>query len=253
MVKSWKIVEEKPLVSTRVFALEQHRAINPRNDHVQSFYVLKSEPWVNIIAITDQGKVLLVKQYRQGTQSVTLEIPGGTTDPEDQSVEQGAARELLEETGYKAGKIELIGVVDTNPAIQNNPTYTFLAQDLTKVADPELDPGEDLEVLEVDLAEVDTLIREKKITHSLVIAAFYWFEQHRDRHQKTKQILDDLAKGQLERVAKLARRINSRLTPDDLMSPQDFPELANDPDFNYQDGVLAGIEAVRAALRGMGY
>jgi 8-oxo-dGTP pyrophosphatase MutT (NUDIX family) len=192
----------------------------------------------------------MVRQYRQGTREVTLEIPGGMVDP-NETPAAGARRELLEETGFEAEELELLGKVDTNPAIQSNATYTYRARGLRKVAELSLDQAEDIEVVEVDLDEIDALVDDGTITHALVIAAFYWLDRSRkgERGLPLDALLDELARGQQDQVATLAKRINAKLTNDDLLSPQDFPELANDPDFNYQDGMLAGIEAARMALR----
>lgn len=247
-MKIWKETGSRTLVSTGVFELQERRSINPRTGAEIPFFVLESRPWANVIPLTEAGRVIMVRQFRQGTRAVTLEIPGGVIEP-GESPEAGARRELLEETGYEAEAMEELGVVHPNPAIQDNVTYTYLATGLRRVADLDPDAAEDLEVVEVDLDEVDELICRGEVTHSLVVAAFYWLHRRRDRRRQLEPTLEELARGQLDRVAALAKRINSRLTADDLLSPQDFPELANDPDFNYQDGVLTGIESARTAVR----
>lgn len=250
MVNKWKENQHRTLVKTHVFELQERRSVNPRTNEELPFFVLESSPWVNVIPLTDEGRVIMVRQYRQGTRAITLEIPGGMAEP-DEPPEEGARRELLEETGYEAEEFELLGVVDTNPAIQSNATYTYLARGLKKVAEPTLDDAEDIEVLEVELSEINGLITSGEITHSLVIAAFYWFDrgQQQSLQDRLHRLLDELADGQQNQVAALAKRINAALTDDDLLSPHDFPELANDADFNYQDGMLAGIEAARMAFR----
>ena len=82
--------------------------------------------WVNVIPVTPQGKVVVIRQYRHGTGEISLEIPGGVVDA-GESHEETARRELLEETGYTAGEIIPIGRVAANPAIQDNHMHTFLA------------------------------------------------------------------------------------------------------------------------------
>lgn len=247
-MQSWKENEVKTLVSTRVFQLEERRAVNPRNQRELPFYVMDTPAWVNIIPLTPEGRVVMVRQYRQGIRAVTLEIPGGVVEP-GESPEEGARRELLEETGIVCESLEQLGAVDTNPAIQTNRTYTFLATNVQPTAVLQLDQSEDIEVVEVELSKVQEMIRRGQVTHALVVAAFYWLEQRRDLVGGTGRLLDELAAGQLERVARLARRVNSRITAEDLRNPQDFAELAQDPDFNYHDGMLAGIEAARVAFR----
>ncbi len=247
-MKTWKETGERTLVTTRVFELRERRTINPRTGRELPFFVLTSNHWVNVIPLTAEGRVIMVRQYRQGTRTVTLEIPGGVIEAGESPLE-GGRRELREETGYVARHYEELGLVHSNPAIQDNATYTFLATGLEREGEPDPDGAEDLEVVEVGLDEVDELIRRGEITHSLVVAAFYWLRLRQDRLGELERELGVMSRTQAERVASLARRINSRLTPEDLRNPQDFPELSQDPDFNYQDGTLAGIEAARAALR----
>jgi 8-oxo-dGTP pyrophosphatase MutT (NUDIX family) len=250
MIDKWIETGERTLITTRIFELRERRSINPRNGQEIPFFVLESNDWVNVIPLTEEGKVIMVRQYRQGTRTVTLEIPGGVVEAGESPLE-GGRRELLEETGYAADQLEELGLVHSNPAIQDNATYTFLATGLKRVAELDPDQAEDLEVVEVELAEVDELIRKGAITHSLVVAAFYWLRLHQNHLERLERVLDQMAQAQLDKVGALAKRVNSRLTPEDLRNPQDFPELAADPDFNYQDGLLAGIESARAAMRGL--
>jgi len=139
------------------------------------FFVLEAPDWVNVIPLTPDRHVVLVEQYRHGIEGPTLEIPGGIIDPHDPSPIAAAVRELREETGYEADALLPLGVVHPNPAIQTNRCYTFLAHGARRVGDPEPDEGEDLSLMSVPLARVPDLIRQGKITHSLVVAAFLWF------------------------------------------------------------------------------
>jgi len=171
MIKPWPCIGSRPEGSYRVFSVRTDTAISPRTGMEHDFHIIESREWVNIIPLAPDRRVLMVRQYRHGARTVTLEIPGGLADPED-TPEEAAARELLEETGYQADRWTKIGVVNPNPAIFNNRCYTFLAQDIRKVSDLIPDQTEDIEVELIPLADIPELIRTGKIDHAIVIAAF---------------------------------------------------------------------------------
>ena len=172
--KPWKILRSHRDRSYRIFSLRTDRAVSPRTGQDHDFFILESSAWVNIIPITRENQVVLVQQYRHGIRDVTLEIPGGLVEKED-SPEEAARRELIEETGYNAGEIESLGYVHPNPAIQNNLCYTFLATGVFNCGEQQQDEKEDIEVVLKPVDEIPQIIKEGLITHSLVIAAFYRF------------------------------------------------------------------------------
>ncbi|UCF84885.1 MAG: NUDIX hydrolase [Desulfobacteraceae bacterium] len=172
--KQWKVTSSKRDTSYRIFNLRTDRAVSPRTGQEHDFFILESSSWVNVIPLTSEDNVVMVRQYRHGIQDVTLEIPGGLVEDHD-SPEEAAGKELCEETGYRASEMILLGRVYPNPAIQNNVCYTFFAKDVFLAGDQNLDEKEDIEVLIRPLAEIPRLIREGEITHSLVLAAFYRF------------------------------------------------------------------------------
>lgn len=179
MIKPWACVRCLPSHSFRVFSVRTDISVSPRTGSQHSFYIIESGDWINIIPITADQRVVMVKQYRHGSREVTLEIPGGLVEPGD-TAERAAARELLEETGYQAKRISKIGEVNPNPAIFNNRCYTFLARDVRKIALPTPDQAEDIEVVLVPLSDIPRLVRRGKIDHAMVVAAFsYFFLQNR--------------------------------------------------------------------------
>jgi len=177
--KLWKILSSTPEKSCRVFDLRIDHARSPRTGQSHDFYVLESQDWVNVIPLTPAGEVVLIRQYRHGIRENTLEIPGGLVENGD-TPEAAASRELAEETGYKEGEMEYLGFVYPNPAILNNRCHTFLARDVFLNGTQEQDEKEDIEVLLRPLSEVPQLIKENRITHALVLAAFYRFFMERE-------------------------------------------------------------------------
>jgi 8-oxo-dGTP pyrophosphatase MutT (NUDIX family) len=121
----------------------------------------------------------MVREYRHGTEHICLELPGGLVDPADDSPERSARRELLEETGYQAAEIVLIGECFPQPAILTNKCFFFMAGNAAEVQSQELDSGEDIEILKVPLEEIPVKIRNDEIDHGMVQLAFFflWMKQ----------------------------------------------------------------------------
>ncbi|MGA2515251.1 MAG: NUDIX hydrolase [Thermodesulfobacteriota bacterium] len=174
MIKPWPRIRSRSVGSFRVFSIRADTTVSPRTGVEHDFYVIETQDWVNIIPLTSDRRVVMVRQYRHGSGGVTLEIPGGLVDPGD-TPKSAAARELLEETGYQAEEVVKIGVSNPNPAVFNNRCYTFVARNVMKVRDPMPDQTEDIETVLIPLTDIPELIRKGKIDHSIVISAFYWY------------------------------------------------------------------------------
>lgn len=173
LVEPWVTEEGACLLTTRIFAVRERRSASRTHPHKRGAFVyLDTCDWVNVIALTELGEVVLIEQFRQGTQEVTLEIPGGMLEPGEDPVEAGL-RELLEESGFSGGRAELIGSVTPNPAIQSNRCHTLLVQGVSCTSAPALDGNEEIAVRLAPLAGVPGLIRDGTIHHALVIAAFH--------------------------------------------------------------------------------
>lgn len=157
----------------RIFRTQTLDVTDPRDGAPYVRTVIRAPDWVNVIPVTAQGDVVLVRQFRFGTWSNTLEIPGGMVDAgEDPLVT--ATRELEEETGYRAGRVVPLGVSHPNPALFDNRLHSFLAEGCVRVHDGRPDHGEDLEVVVVPKAELPRLVKSGEITHSLVLAALLY-------------------------------------------------------------------------------
>jgi len=174
LLKKWKLISEKVDYQNRLFRIKKERCFIPRTGKTYDYYYEDSPSWVNIVALTEKGKVLLIRQYRHAIRDFTLEIPGGVIDPEDKSPLSAAKRELVEETGYGGAKLKLAGVCRPNPAILNNKTYIYFAKGVRKISDTKFDSTEEVEVVEVSPSKIDKLIKDRKIMHSLVITAFHY-------------------------------------------------------------------------------
>lgn len=174
----WESGEPETLAETRIFKLLRKRATSP-NDASRSgeFVVIDSPDWVNVVALTDDDEVLIIEQFRHGTEEVTVEIPGGAVDPGEEPLAAGI-RELREETGYGGGTAEIIGTVTPNPALLNNHCHTVLARGVLRQGAPQFDGLEEIRTRLVPLEDVPGLIRSGVITHALVIAAFHHLYLH---------------------------------------------------------------------------
>ena len=176
MILPWKKTGSKPVGDFRIFKLRSDTAISPRTGKEHDFYVLDSVGWVNVIALTPEREVVMIQQYRHGSETVELEIPGGMMDPHESDPVATAVRELREETGYEGENARLLGKIWSNPAILSNRTYTVLIENCRLIHPVDFDHGEDLATRLVPVAEIPQLVADEKIGHNLVVVALYYFE-----------------------------------------------------------------------------
>jgi len=177
MIKKWKKTSTKLIGDFKIFNLKESVSISPRNGKEFPFLVLNTNDWINVIPVTKDGNVVLVKQYRHGNEEITLEIPGGMVDDIDKSPIGAAKRELLEETGYSSDEFIELGVCSPNPAIFDNKLFIYLALHVKPVSKQKQDGAEDIEVVEVSMDDFSEFIKSGKINHALVVAAFQLFKE----------------------------------------------------------------------------
>ncbi|MCY1075626.1 NUDIX hydrolase [Archangium lansingense] len=176
-IKPWPRLRRGLEHDYRIFKVRQDVVADPRTGHECPRVVLEGPDWVNVIAVTKDDQLVLVRQYRFGTEAATLEVPGGMVDPgEDPAT--AAARELEEETGYVPGRVVRLGQVHPNPAIQGNLCHSYLALDCVKMHEGKQEAGEDITVELHPRSTVPQLLRSGAITHSLVVAAFFLEHLH---------------------------------------------------------------------------
>jgi 8-oxo-dGTP pyrophosphatase MutT (NUDIX family) len=176
MILPWKQISSKLIGDFRIFKLRSDVKLSPRTGHEHDFYVLDSVNWVNVIALTPDQKLVMIEQFRHGSNTVELEIPGGMMDPGETDPVATAMRELREETGYDGENAHLLGRIWSNPAILSNKTYTVLIENCRLKHEVEWDQGEDLATKLVPAAEIPKLVADEKIGHSLVVVALYYFD-----------------------------------------------------------------------------
>lgn len=171
----WITDAEKILVDSSFAQIVERDCHSSEDSRPHRFYLFKSRDFSNIIPVTADGKVILIRQFRVGTSTHTLEIPGGLNDPEDHDAQAAAIREMTEETGYAPlpqAQCQRLLMPFANPAIMNNRCHAFVVGPVAKAAEQKLDPGEMIEVIEVPIADIPQMIREGAIDHALILLAF---------------------------------------------------------------------------------
>jgi ADP-ribose pyrophosphatase len=167
-LKSKYLFQRKPWLTVREDTLEM-----PNGSIMESYYVLEYPNWVNVIAITNEGKFVMVKQYRHAIGEVNFELSAGVCDEEDTDTLVSAQRELLEETGYGGGIWSQWMVNSANPGTHTNFTYCYLAEGVAKIKHQELDRTEDISVHIMSSEEIMDLLMTDQIRQSLHAAALW--------------------------------------------------------------------------------
>lgn len=174
-LKPWKILDSQyvhPRFRVDTVELPNGGTLKP--------FVFEFRSWANIVALTENNEVVLVRQYRHGVRESLLELPGGVVEDEEHPLE-GAGRELMEETGYSAGKIVEVGRIYPNPAIQHNTLYCYLATGAALTGEQKLDEAEDIEVHLVPLDELIEMTRAGNFVHALHVAVLFKALMHLGR------------------------------------------------------------------------
>ena len=174
-MKKWKILGQETVCDFKLFKFYRRDLLNPHKNSEHRFYVMDIPDWINVVPVTPEGKIVMIRQYRAGTDAVTVEIPGGVMDANDGSPQAAARRELEEETAYVAGKLALLGSVHPNPSFMSNTCYFVVAKGARPTGKTNFDPGEDIETFEMEPDELRQAILSGKIKHALTVAALGMF------------------------------------------------------------------------------
>ena len=174
----WKKLSSRYLFKDNWLNLREDTCEKPDGTIIQPYYVYEFTDWVTAVPFTKDGKIILIEQYRHALGEVSIEIPGGCVDPEDQDYETACRRELLEETGYIFDEYTYLCKTSANPSTNNNLMHIFLATGGVWQQQQQLDQGEDIKILLLSVDEVKQLLRENKIIQSMhVTALWYAFEK----------------------------------------------------------------------------
>jgi ADP-ribose pyrophosphatase len=172
-LRPWPETARRSLTRFKIFDVVLAERTSPRTGSSHGFFLIETWNWVNVVALTTDDELVLVRQYRHGSAGFTLEIPGGCVEP-GESAADAAVRELREETGFATDDAPLhLGTVQPNPALFTNRCDTYLVTGCRRVGDIQPDPGEDIEVLTMPLDAVEDLVRQGTIQHALVLNALY--------------------------------------------------------------------------------
>jgi len=182
MIQPWPILGTQARGAFSVFSIRSNRKRSPRTGREHEFIVLDCADWVNVIAVTPDQQLVMVEQFRHGSETVELEIPGGVMDPEETDPLTTAIRELGEETGYAGHGARLLGTIRPNPAIMSNRCHTVLIENCLLAQAVDFDQGEDILTRLIPADEAVQLAATGRIQHSLVVVGLFLFDQWRRGH-----------------------------------------------------------------------
>jgi 8-oxo-dGTP pyrophosphatase MutT (NUDIX family) len=180
MVKdlSWETVSSEYLYKDTWFTIRKDTCKTREGKVITPYYVYEFPTWVTAVALTEDGRIIMERQYRHALGEINFEIPGGCVDESDPSLVAAIARELLEETGYQFSHYEYLGRTSANPSTNNNWMHMYLATGGKLTHQQELDHNEEIEVYLFSIGEVKSLLRENKIVQSMhATALFYALEK----------------------------------------------------------------------------
>lgn len=183
-IEKWKTLSSEYLFRRPWLTARRDRVELPDGRVFNEFYALEYPDWVNVIAITAEGKFVMVRQYRHGLDDVFVELCAGCVEPEESPID-AARRELLEETGYGGGEWEQFDVLSANPSTMTNLNTTFIARGVTLQGEQKLDPSEEIAVELYSRNEVLGMLRRNEIKQALMAAPLwrYFCEEKEERDE----------------------------------------------------------------------
>jgi ADP-ribose pyrophosphatase len=170
----WKTLSSEYLFSDQWFTVRRDKCETPGGKIIDSYYVYEFPTWAAAVPVTDEGKIVMIRQYRHALGETGIELPGGCVDKTDNNLQDAMARELLEETGYSFSAYQYLGRISANPSSNNNLLHMYLATGGKRVAEQKLDENEEIEVLLLSIDEVKQLLRENKIVQAMHVSCLLY-------------------------------------------------------------------------------
>lgn len=175
---NWKTLTSEYLFSDLWFKIRKDKCETPQGKIIDPYYVYEFPTWVAALAITEDDKIIMVRQYRHALGETCIELPGGCVDETDATFEQAIARELKEETGYRFSTYIYLGKISANPSTNSNLLHMFLAKGGKLTGKQQLDRNEEIDVEFYSIDEVKQMLRENKIMQAMhVTCILYAFEK----------------------------------------------------------------------------
>ena len=170
----WKTISSEYLFRDTWFTVRKDVCEKPDGKIVSPYYVYEFPTWVSAVALTEDNKIVMVRQYRHAIEDTIIEIPGGCVDDTDLSFQVAVARELREETGYEFSKYEYLGKISPNPSTNNNWMHMFLATGGRKVTEQQLDHNEEIEVVLLSIPELKKLLNDHQILQAMHVTTIMY-------------------------------------------------------------------------------
>jgi len=175
---SWRTLSSEYLHKDTWFTIRVDKCETNEGKIVYPYYVYEFPTWVTAVALTEDGKIIMERQYRHAAGLTNYEIPGGCVDDTDATLQDAIARELLEETGYEFSHYEYLGKTSSNPSTNTNWMHMYLATGGKLIAHQQLDHNEEIEVYLFTIDEVKSMLKENQLVQSMhVTALFYALEK----------------------------------------------------------------------------
>jgi 8-oxo-dGTP pyrophosphatase MutT (NUDIX family) len=170
----WKVLSSEYIFSDLWFKVRKDKCLTPGGKIVDPYYVYEFPTWVSALALTEDGMVVMVRQYRHALGEVCIELPGGCVDDTDPDFQSAVARELLEETGYSFFSYDYLGKISPNPSTNNNLMHMFLARGGKKTAEQKLDSNEEIEVELYTIDQLKVMLKDNMIIQAMHVTCIMY-------------------------------------------------------------------------------